>query len=167
MYTKAFIVFAVMFFLSCKAGELSSHAGPDPDEDLSKYMYKPKRVVTKASDTKSKDLSPASTIRFEKHLNAAVNALLDSMAKSNTRYQSASGYRIMVYSGGSSEESSNAKKEVYDWSTEHDVYTQYKQPAFRVKVGNFPDRIQAYHVLSDLIKIFPNAVIIPDQIDIK
>jgi hypothetical protein len=167
MYTKVLILVAVTFFLSCKAGELASHDGSDPDDDLSKYMYKPKRVVTKESDVKSKDVSPASAIRFEKHLNLAVNTILDSMAMSNIRYQSASGYRIMVYSGGSSEESSNAKKEVYDWSTEHDVYAQYKQPAFRVKVGNFPDRIQAYHVLSDLIKIFPNAVIIPDQIDIK
>ncbi len=73
----------------------------------------------------------------------------------------------MVYSGNSSEESAGVRKEVYEWSRDYEVYTQYKQPAFRVKVGNFEDRISANYVFSDLVKFFPNAVIIPDQIEIK
>ena len=162
MYTRSLIV-VCLFVFSCKAGETAQRAS-SPDQDLTKYMYKPK--VKDATTIVAKE-TITTPVKFEKEINANLRLTLDSMAVSNKRYQSADGYRIMVYSGGSSEESSIAKKTIYDWSTEYDVYAQYKQPAFRVKVGNFPDRVRAYDVLSDIIKIFPNAVIIPDQIDIK
>jgi len=165
MYTRVLIVFGFLMIFSCKAGMLHT-LDSKADEDLTKYMYKPKGKAAVIVTSNQNQIS-STPVKFEKQVNAGINALVDSMAISNKRYQSASGYRIMVYSGSSSEESSRAKKTVYDWSTEHDVYAQYKQPAFRVKVGNFPDRIKAYDVLSDILKIFPNAVIIPDQIEIK
>ncbi len=167
MFVKSLLVWALLLVLSCKAVSTSTsraHAGPD--EDLSKYMYKPKTKTVEESKANA-TVTSTSPVKFEKQINATVNAVVDSIAISNKRYQSATGFRIMVYSGGSSEEAAHVKKTVYDWSTEHHVYTQYKQPAFRVKVGNFPDRIRAYDALSDVVKIFPNAVIVPDQIEIK
>jgi hypothetical protein len=164
MRIHGFLVFCLFFVFACKANHTSISLSSSPDEDLTKYMYKPKVQET---NTATQVKEPLAQIKFEKEINANLKLTLDSMALANKRYQSAPGYRIMVYSGGSSEESSKAKKHVYDWSIEYEVYAQYKQPAFRVKVGNFPDRIKAFEVLSDLIKIFPNAVIIPDQIEIK
>jgi hypothetical protein len=152
---------------ACKGGSkaTSSSTTKKVDEDLSKYVYNPK--VTE--EVKSENATPAhlSGISFEKHINRHINPIMDSIAVSNRRYHSAPGYRIMVYSGNSSIESADVRKEVYEWSRDYEVYTQYKQPAFRVKVGNFEDRISANYVFSDLVKFFPNAVIIPDQIEIK
>jgi hypothetical protein len=159
-------IIALLIF-SCKGGSkvTSSTATKKVDEDLSKYVYKPKV----ASDVKAENTTPASlsAISFEKQINHHINSIMDSIAVSNRRYHSAPGYRIMVYSGNSSIESADVRKEVYEWSRDYEVYTQYKQPAFRVKVGNFEDRISANYVFSDLVKFFPNAVIIPDQIEIK
>jgi hypothetical protein len=163
MRIHSLLVFCLFFVFACKANH-TSVALSSADEDLTKYMYKPKVQET---NTATQEKEPPASMKFEKEINAHLKLTLDSMAIANRRYQSAPGYRIMVYSGGSSAESSKAKKQVYDWSTEYEVYAQYKQPAFRVNVGNFPDRIKAFEVLSDLIKIFPNAVIIPDQIEIK
>jgi hypothetical protein len=151
---------------SCKGGSKASSASSKKiDDDLSKYVYKPKvKVADEKVETK-----PVydQHVSFEKDINGSIDRLMDSIALQNRRYHSAPGYRIMVYSGNSSEESGSVRKEVYEWSRDYDVYTQYKQPAFRVKVGNFADRINANYVYSDLVKFFPNAVIIPDQIEIK
>lgn len=167
MFVKGLLVWGLVLVFSCKAvPTTSSHKTTGPDEDLSKYTYKPKKNTVEESKGKKEPVASLA-VNFDKQINATVNAIVDSIAISNKRYQSATGFRIMVYSGGSSEESAKVKKAVYDWSTEHYVYTQYKQPAFRVKVGDFPDRIKAYDALSDISKIFPNAVIIPDQIEIK
>jgi hypothetical protein len=158
-------MFTLLVLLSCK-GSSKATAGTSKklDEDLSKYMYKPKVIEVKEEPSA---VVNTKGITFEKHINAALNPIMDSIATANRRYHSAPGYRIMVYSGNSSQESAVVRKEVYEWSRDYDVYTQYKQPAFRVKVGNFEDRINANYVYSDLVKFFPNAVIIPDQIEIK
>jgi len=158
---------ALLLLASCKGGSkvTSSSTPKKVEEDLSKYVYKPKA----ATETKTENSTPVnlSGISFDKQINGHINPIMDSIAVSNRRYHSAPGYRIMVYSGNSSIESADVRKEVYEWSREYEVYTQYKQPAFRVKVGNFEDRISANYVFSDLVKFFPNAVIIPDQIEIK
>ncbi|MDB5257250.1 MAG: hypothetical protein JWM14_1945 [Chitinophagaceae bacterium] len=157
---------ALIILSSCKGGSKVTSSTPKKvDEDLSKYVYQPK------SAAEAKTENPAtvnlSGISFDKQINGHINPIMDSIAVSNRRYHSAPGYRIMVYSGNSSIESADVRKEVYEWSRDYEVYTQYKQPAFRVKVGNFEDRISANYVFSDLVKFFPNAVIIPDQIEIK
>jgi len=159
-------MFTMLVLLSCKGSSkaTTSTATKKVDEDLSKYVYKPKVVEVKTETT---SVANHTGVTFEKHINSSINPLMDSIAVANRRYHSAPGYRIMVYSGNSSTESAGVRKEVYEWSREYEVYTQYKQPAFRVKVGNFEDRINANYVFSDLVKFFPNAVIIPDQIEIK
>ena len=171
MRSISYLIIGITFLFvlqACKGGrKASSHsnAGKKIDDDLSKYTYKPKVKDTEVkTDTKE---AVVTNVVFEKHINRHLDPLMDSIAVSNKRYHSAPGYRIMIYSGNSSEESAEARKEVYDWSREYEVYTQYKQPAFRVKVGNFADRISGNYVFSDLVKFFPNAVIIPDQIEIK
>lgn len=157
----------LLLLASCKGGSkvTSSSTPKKVEEDLSKYVYQPKATVPVKTDNPT--TANLSGISFDKQINGHINSIMDSIAVSNRRYHSAPGYRIMVYSGNSSIESADVRKEVYEWSREYEVYTQYKQPAFRVKVGNFEDRISANYVFSDLVKFFPNAVIIPDQIDIK
>jgi len=158
---------ALLMLASCKGGSKASSSATTKkvDEDLSNYIYKPKAIDNNVK-TETKVVNTEG-IKFEKHINASINPLMDSLAAANKRYHSAPGYRIMVYSGNSSEESAAVRKQVYEWSRDYEVYTQYKQPAFRVKVGNFEDRVNANYVYSDLVKFFPNAVIIPDQIEIK
>ena len=168
MRISSYLIIGIIALLicSCKSTKVtSSVATKKVDEDLSKYIYKPKT----ASDVKTENPATInlSGISFDKQINSHINPIMDSIAVSNRRYHSAPGYRIMVYSGNSSTESADVRKEVYEWSKDYEVYTQYKQPAFRVKVGNFEDRISANYVFSDLVKFFPNAVIIPDQIEIK
>ena len=160
---------ALLLLASCKGGSKVTSSSSTPkkvEEDLSKYVYQPKATTTSVK-TENPTAVNLSGITFDKQINGHMNAIMDSIAVSNRRYHSAPGYRIMVYSGNSSIESADVRKEVYEWSREYEVYTQYKQPAFRVKVGNFEDRISANYVFSDLVKFFPNAVIIPDQIEIK
>ena len=76
------------------------------------------------------------------------------------------GYRILVYTGVSSEEAQRNKQSVYSYNSDLNVYTQYKQPSFRVKVGDLTNRVEAHYILNDLKQSFPNAMIVPDQINL-
>jgi hypothetical protein len=160
-----YFLLTVLLMASCAGSGKVSSSSKKVEEDLSKYVYTSKQAVEAHTETQASN--NLSGITFDKQINTLINPIMDSIAVFNKRYQNAPGYRIMVYSGNSSEESVTARKQVYEWSRDYEVYTQYKQPAFRVKVGNFEDRVKANYVYSDLLKFFPNAVIIPDQIEIK
>ncbi|ABG57422.1 conserved hypothetical protein [Cytophaga hutchinsonii ATCC 33406] len=98
--------------------------------------------------------------------NKRVAARIDSLTEMNRRIATVQGFRILVYTGSSSDESQRIKQQVYTFDSQLNVYTQYKQPSFRVKVGDFPDRVAASYILNDLKRSFPNAMIVPDQINL-
>ena len=93
-----------------------------------------------------------------------LNAKLDSLALKNKRFKYAQGYRILVYTGASSEEVAKIKDQVVALVGDEPVYSIYKQPTFRVKVGDFMNRVDAGASLQLLKKDFPNAILIQDQI---
>jgi len=93
-----------------------------------------------------------------------LNAKIDSLAIKNKRFKYAQGYRILVYTGGSSEEVAKIKDQVIILVGSEAVYSVYKQPTFRIKVGDYMNRVEAGSVIQTLKKDFPNAILIPDQI---
>jgi hypothetical protein len=98
--------------------------------------------------------------------NKQVVRLSDSMALNYQRFETMAGYRILIYSGGSSEQAFKIKQQFYEAFPDIPAYSIYKQPSFRVLVGNYIDRVDAYYYLSDIRAAFPNAMIIPDKIKI-
>jgi hypothetical protein len=44
---------------------------------------------------------------------------------------------------------------------------QFISPSYRIKVGSFIDKVEAYKTLVKLQDMFPNAVIIPEQVYFK
>ncbi len=47
------------------------------------------------------------------------------------------------------------------------MYMEFRAPNFRVKVGDAISRIEANYLLGKLKTDFPNAVIVPDDINIE
>jgi len=45
------------------------------------------------------------------------------------------------------------------------VYATYQEPYFRIRVGNFTNRIDAYRMLQKILPQYPSAYIIADQIE--
>lgn len=134
-------------------------------EDLStvRPIYVNPDTVTGNNQTAAKN--PVITT-FSYDENKRVNARIDSLTQMNKAHSTVQGFRILVYTGSSSEESQRIRQQVYTFDYQLNVYTQYKQPSFRVKVGDFPDRVAANYMLNDLKRSFPNAMIVPDQINL-
>ncbi len=133
-------------------------------EDLSvvRPAYINPDTLTNSNQTPKKPL--VTTFSYDD--NKRVSARIDSLTEINKRIPTVQGFRILVYTGSSSDESQRIKQQVYTLDAQLNVYTQYKQPSFRVKVGDFPDRVAASYILNDLKRSFPNAMIVPDQINL-
>ncbi|HVD96707.1 MAG TPA: hypothetical protein VNB90_00795 [Cytophagaceae bacterium] len=91
---------------------------------------------------------------------------LDSVYSYNLGITSADGYRILVYVGASSEEARNQRSYAYQVLPLERSYTEWKQPNFKVKVGDFVDKLEAYYAYSRLVQVFPNAIVVPDKVNI-
>lgn len=152
--------------MSCKVSAQKNNSNNEYYEDISGLRMQYKSQTVESNNTKEQLLSNDigkvvdDSLRIAKKMDS-----LTSYLKANPiKY---AGYRILLYSGQSSEEANKIKKQFYLLNADDNVYTEYKQPSFRVKVGNYLNRIEANYYLEAYKKTFPNAMILPDQIVVE
>jgi len=95
-----------------------------------------------------------------------VVSLIDSIAYRNSDIDYITGYTIQVYNGGNREAANEAKQKVYEVLPEALPRIEYVQPNFKVKVGEFTERLVAQKVYTKLRDHFNKAIIIPERIQI-
>ncbi len=141
----------------------------DYDEDLSavrpKYEPKPVAVVTpKKVENRTNN---ASNAPLPMNVNARVDAVLDTMANRNKNIRYIQGYRIQLYVGNSRKEADEAKSFMYSRFPELNAYMTFAQPTFRLKVGDFMNKMDAERYHSQMKEMYSASMIIPDRIDIR
>lgn len=100
-------------------------------------------------------------------VNKKLDAVLDTIAQKNRSVRYAAGYRIQIYVGNEREEADAAKLQVYRSFPELSPYLSYKQPTYRLKVGDFMRRLDADWYLSQLKQQFTSVSLQPDKVDIR
>lgn len=161
--------FFLYLFISGLAGcssssSVSKSTKKDYSEDLSSY-----RVDYNGTEKEKKAMSPenASAVKPTHHITSKLDNTLEQIAYNNKEYNTTSGYTILVYSGSSREAAANAKDMVYKILPDSRPQIQYIQPYYKVKVGKFLERLEAQKSYSDLREEFPDAMIIPEKIEIQ
>lgn len=101
------------------------------------------------------------------HINKRLDNLLDTIALKNRSVRYASGYRIQIYVGNEREEVDAAKLQIYQSFPTLSPYLSYKQPTYRLKVGDFMRRLDAEWYLSQLKQQFRSVMLQPDKVDIR
>lgn len=151
---------------SAQSGSKKNHKQKNEayQEDISNYRLK--YNTDTAKETRQEPAKATVTpVAPSKDDTKELSARLDTIAHKQTR--TAPGYRVLIYSGKSSEEVKKARAKVYEILPDADIYTDFKSPNQRVKVGDALDRVEVNMLYGKLKKAFPNAVIIPDNIVIK
>lgn len=80
------------------------------------------------------------------------------------------GYRIQIaaYSGvNSKSQAENAKNSFNNLFPYTKAYLVYNEPYFKVRVGNYQSRLQAYRDLENIRLTYPSAYIVPDKISYR
>lgn len=166
MRTSGFmIIISVALTWSCKTSSVSSSSG-SYSEDLS--VWRPALLETEETGepadhsnepkTSSTKMSPSGDLKNE--LNQ-VNALI---VEQNKALKYVDGYTIQVYTGSSRETAMEAKGKVNELNPDLKPSVQYHQPNYKVKVGQYTDRLKAHEIFESLKKEFPQALLIPERI---
>ena len=109
-------------------------------------------------DEKVDDVTPSHDQTVE------IDNKLNDITSHNKTSSTAPGFTIQVYSGTSREQASQAKALVYKTLPKSRPETRYEQPIYKVRVGEFGDRLEAQNIYAELLKEFPQAIVIPSRI---
>jgi hypothetical protein len=125
-------------------------------------IFRPEPPAAPEADQAMRAAAPEPT----QHINQDMERLLSQIAQTNERIVTAQGYRVQVYSGNSREEANAIKQRIYNKYPGVNVYISYAQPSFRVKAGDYLQRLEAQKLFARLKNEFPVALIVEEQINI-
>lgn len=161
-------VFFFMVFYSCKtAVKTSSIKKVEPAiyvEDVSQFRPVFESFKDEASDIPEIKEEALVNLKDDRD---RLHTVRDSIFSWNKKIKYIQGYRIQVYNGRDRNEANKVKSAVYRLLPDADVYTEYKQPYFKTKVGNFFQRLEAQASMVALTREFPMILLVPDQIPVS
>ncbi len=74
------------------------------------------------------------------------------------------GFRVQVMAAGNRADVNKAKGQFYGMFPDIKTFVIYQQPNFKLRVGNFRSKTEAYKAWKEITKYFPGAFITPDEI---
>jgi hypothetical protein len=162
-----------LFFLACLAITPSVIAQkknkkqaecPTYTEDLrSGLVYKERPDYEKEEDKGSK------TFLAIKDDSASIDSVDQVLKQYYGNKTKAKGWRIQIWDGSNhlqmNEEISKYKASLSNLGLI--VHDEYDKTMFRLRVGDFTYRLDAFRALQAVKKYFPNALLVPDEVDLS
>jgi len=96
-----------------------------------------------------------------------IEQLLDLHIAYNNEFPFIDGYRIqlMMQSGNNAlEQADEIKKEFEEINPQIDTYVTFREPYYRLRVGDFRTRLEAMEFLENIRRKYPQAWVIKDKI---
>lgn len=139
------------------------------NEDLSQYRprYKSFNEPDIIATEKTIPNTPSKIMDAPLHVNKRLDAILDTIAVHNKSIKFTNGYRIQIYVGNDRKVADDAKIYTYQKYPEIFPYLSYQQPIYKVKIGDFLNRMDAERYFADIKDLYPSAMILPDRVEIK
>jgi len=157
--------FFLIFFLL----QFTNFSFSQTNEDLSKYLPRYEYKEKKEDSIKKKVIDKKITVDVTPthHVNSKVDTMLGKLKTYNENFIYAQGFRVQLYSGTNMATASSiegkVKAAMSNIEGSHSVYRNYSAPTWKVRAGDFIDRLHAYRLYHKLKKHFSNALIVPDS----
>jgi hypothetical protein len=112
-----------------------------------------------------KNQTSYTTGKFE--ITERLGMYLDSIALKDLKANRITGYRILLYSGNERETATKARELAYRIFQKANIYTTFQSPTFKVRLGDYYQKLDAYLDLKKLEQAFPQAVIVQEIVNLK
>ena len=100
-------------------------------------------------------------------LEPGISELLQAHVNGNMRKTTVEGYRIQLIQHTNRDNVRAQKTKLLTRFPHLRAYETYDSPFFRLRVGDFKTRLDAYKVYSQIKSSFRNAFIAPDQVNVS
>jgi len=96
-----------------------------------------------------------------------VSELTDVYKNYNKRNDVADGYRIQIAFSNDRQEAYNGKSKLYKELPDEKCYIEYEEPYYKLRIGDYTTRLQAYDKLRTVITKYPGAFVVKARVKIK
>ncbi len=138
-------------------------AASRPAEDLSRFrpvFPAPKPAATVAVP-RNRVVAPTNQV------NAQIDQRLRDQAFTNQNVKYAQGYRILAYVGLEKDKAMAVRRAIISRYPEETDYLTYKQPIFRLQIGDYLTRLEAAQALLRIRPLAPRAELESMQVNIN
>lgn len=138
---------------------------------------------TNWSEVEKVDLTafPEVPVEIDRKVKHDVPEILMKSQADDGVIEQADGFRVQVFSSAVQHEAIQAEDRVRDWinslteqrraalgiQSTSVIYSLYKQPYYRVRMGDYLTRGRAQTLLNALKSTFPGALVVPDVIQVR
>lgn len=91
---------------------------------------------------------------------------LDFLVGKYNENKTYTGYRIQIYSGKERAAANKTREEFLKTNPNIAAHLIYQQPNFKLRIGDFPNRLEAMRFFDSIKREFPSAFVIQDEISI-
>jgi hypothetical protein len=77
------------------------------------------------------------------------------------------GYRIQIYSDNKKQPARDEKAKFLSLYNNVRAHEIYQQPYFKIRVGDFRTKLEAYKFQKEIVSNFPNSFIVKDEIEVE
>jgi predicted small lipoprotein YifL len=123
-------------------------------EDLSRYrpvFAAPKAPVVAAPAAAARPVTPTN------HVNAQIEQRLRDQSYTNKNVKYTQGFRILAYVGLEKEQAMSIRRNIISRYPEETDYLGFKQPIFRLWIGDYTTRLEAEQALQRIRPLAPKA----------
>jgi hypothetical protein len=97
----------------------------------------------------------------------SITKLVKAHIAYNTKLQYVDGFRIQIFSDSgpnAKTDAGNARNNCLSKFSAYEAYLVYKQPSFKIYVGDFKTQLDAKQAMLKLLPEYPGAIIVKDKV---
>lgn len=166
MRTTGLLIISLVLLGGCKTAQVP---GPTAnivfEEDLSVLRPDLNQVETENDSTVTFTQLKAPSL--ESTLIQELDSVNQIIIANNLGRRVVDGFTIQIYTGNNREDAESARQMVLSLFPDLSPQVSYYQPSYKVKVGQYTDRLEAHRVFESLKEDFPQALLIPERIELK
>ncbi|MBR6457913.1 MAG: SPOR domain-containing protein [Bacteroidales bacterium] len=160
---RLLIAFSALLFSVCAFAQIEEPAPPEGYKYVDSVIYTPVPRVNETLSGKSvSDVLPGSV---KLHRSFSIKSAAESLIRKN-RGEQTDGFRIRIYfdnKQNSREASAESEARFKRLFPGYNTYRTFKNPFFKVTVGDFRTKADAQVALQRISRVFPDAFIVKEK----
>ncbi len=99
--------------------------------------------------------------------NPYIDSLMIAYRQKAEKESTIKGFRVQIVAAGNRADINKVKSQFYSLFPDVKTFVIYQQPNFKLRVGNYRTKLEAYKAWIEIEKEFPGAFISPDELNLK
>lgn len=115
----------------------------------------------------SQNYQAEDTTKVLKNLIIHKDSRIDNILTTYKSSYTLSGYRIQIFSDNKKQPARDEKAKFPNSFSSVKAHEVYQQPFFKIRVGDFRTKLEAYKFQKEIMAQFPNSFIVTDDIEVE